>query len=435
MAFKQDALRFLVLAVVSYFCEAQAPAGFWPHALMPNHQLKDFLKPVHYPMYRPRGSSQLAHPHLHPTPEPIPLPDVAAETHKPVLVQPSLKVKDNDTKLPWTFPAAQRQPTHQSMQLELQEQPRAAKSIAVKCGDNTVQVEVKRDFFGTGQWVDPSSITLGGCAATAEDAAAGVLVFHSALQGCNSRTQLTEDVLVYTFSLVYKPHTISGLPIVRTRGAAVGIECHYVRKHNVSSNALQPTWMPYASTEVAKDFLVFSLRLMTDDWRFERPSNVYYLGQVMNIEASVTQFHHVPLRVFVDNCVASASPNTKADPRYSFIENHGCFNDGKIANSSFLPRRHDGELQFNLEAFQFQEDTGSVYITCMLKATPVSSPTDVEHKACSFTANSWIPADHDQVCNCCNTKCEYRHGRHLAKVQGLQWEAEATIGPIVVLEK
>ncbi|KAK1795991.1 hypothetical protein P4O66_009090 [Electrophorus voltai] len=431
MAVKQDALRLLVLFVVSYFCEAQAPVGFWPHALMPNHQFKDFLKPVQYPMYLPRAYPQTVH--LLPTQEPIPVPNVAADT-QPV-VQPSPKVKDNDTKLPWKFPTVQGEPKHPLVHSELQEQPRAAQSIAVKCGENAVQVEVKRDFFGTGQWVDPSSITLGGCAVTAEDPAAGVLVFHSALQGCNSMTRLTEDALVYTFSLVYKPLTISGLPIIRTRGAAVGIECHYVRKHNVSSNALQPTWMPYASTEVAEDFLVFSLRLMTDDWKFERPSNVYFLGEVMNIEASVTQFHHVPLRVFVDNCVASASHNMKADPRYSFIENHGCFIDGKIANSSFLPRLHDGELQFHLETFQFQQDTGSVYITCMLKATPVSSPTDVEHKACSFVTNGWLPADDNQVCNCCNTKCEYRFGRDLAKVQGLQWEAEATIGPIVVLEK
>uniref|UniRef100_A0AAY5EAT8 Zona pellucida sperm-binding protein 3 n=1 Tax=Electrophorus electricus TaxID=8005 RepID=A0AAY5EAT8_ELEEL len=317
-------------------------------------------------MYLPRAYPQTVH--LLPTQEPIPVPNVAADT-QPV-VQPSPKVKDNDTKLPWKFPTVQGEPKHPLVHSELQEQPRAAQSIAVKCGENAVQVEVKRDFFGTGQWVDPSSITLGGCAVTAEDPAAGVLVFHSALQGCNSMTR---------------------------------ISC-------LSS-------------------------VFADDWKFERPSNVYFLGEVMNIEASVTQFHHVPLRVFVDNCVASASHNMKADPRYSFIENHGCFIDGKIANSSFLPRLHDGELQFHLETFQFQQDTAlhvQVYITCMLKATPVSSPTDVEHKACSFVTNGWLPADDNQVCNCCNTKCEYSLTFLIA---GLQWEAEATIGPIVVLEK
>ncbi len=34
------------------------------------------------------------------------------------------------------------------------------------------------------------------------------------------------------------------------------------RFHNVSSNALRPTWVPYASTEVGKEVLLFSLKLM-----------------------------------------------------------------------------------------------------------------------------------------------------------------------------
>lgn len=34
------------------------------------------------------------------------------------------------------------------------------------------------------------------------------------------------------------------------------------RLHNVSSNALMPVWIPYASTHVAEELLVFSLRLM-----------------------------------------------------------------------------------------------------------------------------------------------------------------------------
>ncbi len=34
------------------------------------------------------------------------------------------------------------------------------------------------------------------------------------------------------------------------------------RFHNVSSNALRPTWVPYASTEVGEEVLLFSLKLM-----------------------------------------------------------------------------------------------------------------------------------------------------------------------------
>lgn len=63
--------------------------------------------------------------------------------------------------------------------------------------------------------------------------------------------------------------------------------------------------------------------LLVDDWSSERPSNQYYLGQLINIEASVLQFNHVPLRVLVDSCVATAVPDVTAVPSYSFIENYG----------------------------------------------------------------------------------------------------------------
>lgn len=63
--------------------------------------------------------------------------------------------------------------------------------------------------------------------------------------------------------------------------------------------------------------------LLVDDWISERPSNQYYLGELINIEASVLQFNHVPLRVLVDGCVATTVPDANSVPRYSFIENYG----------------------------------------------------------------------------------------------------------------
>lgn len=56
---------------------------------------------------------------------------------------------------------------------------------------------------------------------------------------------------------------------------------------------------------------------------FERPSNVFFLGDILNIQASVKQYNHVPLRIFVDNCVATAGTDVNSAPMYSFIENHG----------------------------------------------------------------------------------------------------------------
>lgn len=61
----------------------------------------------------------------------------------------------------------------------------------------------------------------------------------------------------------------------------------------------------------------------TDDWKFERPSNKYVLGDVINIQASVMEYKHIPLKVLVDHCVATAETETSSDLRYFFIKNHG----------------------------------------------------------------------------------------------------------------
>ncbi|KAL7826790.1 hypothetical protein AOLI_G00319990 [Acnodon oligacanthus] len=83
-----------------------------------------------------------------------------------------------------------------------------------------------------------------------------------------------------------------------------------------------------------------------------------------------------------------------------------CLVDAKLtgSRSRFLPRVQADKLQFQLEAFVFwQQRSELIYLTCFLKATPVSAsaPTDPVPKACSFTANGWVAADgDDRVCGC-----------------------------------
>ncbi|XP_016093527.1 zona pellucida sperm-binding protein 3-like [Sinocyclocheilus grahami] len=154
---------------------------------------------------------------------------------------------------------------------------------------------------------------------------------------------------------------------------------------------------------------VANVTFISDDWMFERPSNQYFLGQFLKLEASVKQYNHVPLRIFVDGCVATAAPDVNTtSPRYSFIENHGCLVDAKLtgSTSSFMRRIQSDKLQFQLEAFRFQQDdSGLVYITCALKAVMASTPTCPENKACSFI-NGWTSVDdNDQVCMCCDSMC------------------------------
>uniref|UniRef100_A0A8C1RIB9 Zona pellucida sperm-binding protein 3 n=1 Tax=Cyprinus carpio TaxID=7962 RepID=A0A8C1RIB9_CYPCA len=440
----------LSLVQWSSFQQGQDPLRFQKQqlpVLAPQQSVKD---PQASPTFRP------------PRPVMSPAGVDARKLQEPGSSQSKQVMQAPITPLTWHFPVVPEDPQKPDVPFE-PHVPIASQSVAAECGENSVRVEVKKDFFGTGQLVNPSFLSLGGCAAIGEDSKAQVLIFEYELQTCGSSVVMTDDELVYTFNLLYTPATLVGTPIIRADVAAVGIECHYSRLRNVSSNILLPTWVPFAATKVAEDVLVFSLRLVTDDWMFERPSNQYFLGQFLKLEASVKQYNHVPLRIFVDSCVASAAPvvNATTTPRYSFIENHGCLVDAKLtgSTSSFMRRIQNDKLQFQLEAFRFQQDdSGLVYVTCALKAVMASTPTSPENKACSFI-NGWTSVDdNDQVCMCCDSTCGLSSegqarsdlGNYifyigfksklnctselltLSLVSGLVSEGKATIGPIVI---
>ncbi|XP_072549136.1 zona pellucida glycoprotein 3e [Salminus brasiliensis] len=437
MGLMQVSLAALLLVAIG-FSEAQRPKLLETPDLsrLPPPQPVQALRPggARVPSLGPQGAIP-----WRPVPAQLgPQPPIQTDLQRdPQNVQFRQVLQGPVKKVTWRFPQVPLPTRQPPVPFELRH-PTPVSSVAVACGENSLYVEVKKDLFGIGELISPLDLTLGGCAVTGEDAAARVLMFESELQACNSVLRMTEAELVYSFTLAYAPKMSStGAPIVRTNGAVVGLECHYPRIHNVSSNALQPAWIPYASTRIAEELLVFSLRLMMDDWAFERPSNQYYLGDFINIEASVTQFNHMPLRVYVDSCVATAVPDVNAVPRYSFIDNYGCLLDAKITDSRshYLPQTQADKLQFQLEAFRFQQETsGLVYITCFLKANAAaSSPADAEHKACSFSGNSWIAAYGDnQVCGCCDTRCSLRKGRDLSIDEGLHLEQEVTLGPVVV---
>ncbi|XP_062404634.1 zona pellucida sperm-binding protein 3-like [Sardina pilchardus] len=348
-----------------------------------------------------------------PTPAPKPVPLQSQEKQDPV------------KPLKWKFPSRPVPPTEPEVPV-VPKMPVPANSVAAKCGATDVQVEVHRDFFGTGRLIQPADMLLGDCTFTREDLSAQVLLFESELHGCGSSLQVTEDELVYTFTLTYVPKVYLGTSIMRMNSATVDINCHYQRVHNVSSDVITPTWIPFTATEVAEEVLVFSLRLMTDDWKFEQASNAFYLGDLLHMEASVIQYNHVPLRVFVHSCVATPVRDLNTSPRYSFIENHGCFVDAKLtgSRSRFLPRAQDNQLRFELEAFKFAPGYGDdIYITCELVATAASTVS----KACSFANDRWTSSGGmDEMCACCDSTCG------TGQPEAGEWNSEASLGPIKV---
>nr|XP_023681563.1 zona pellucida sperm-binding protein 3-like [Paramormyrops kingsleyae] len=350
----------------------------------------------------------------------------------------------------WTRAEQPQRPKSDQKVLRLQSNPTAEKHlqrpeaevqpVLAECQERSVLVAVRRDSLGFGQLIQPTEVHLGGCAPKGQDASAQLLLFESELHGCGSTLTMTKDFLVYTFTLKYEPQEMLSAPIVRMNSATVRIECTYLRKHKVSSGALKPTWIPFYTSLSAEQLFVFSLRFMNDDWLSEKSSKVYVLGDVMNIEVSVSSANHVPLRVFVDSCVATSAPDVNTAPRYTFIQNHGCLTDAKMtaSRSRFLPRTQDDKLHMQLDAFRFsQAPHSSVYLTCFLKAAATSAPSDSQYKACFFSApaNRWMAVDWDSnVCTCCDFDCAPRKARGLAD-SAMYWEGQSTLGPVSVLEK
>ncbi|KAF4093061.1 hypothetical protein AMELA_G00028440 [Ameiurus melas] len=418
MAFNQEGFGALLLLLAVGLSAAQWPGLMnVPAGLHPN-------KPGHPPLQvsagLPSQSIQSGPQSGNPAVAPLGL-----HLQNPSDAQDQQVMQRPVKKLTWRYPAAPQIPTPPApVNFLRQSNAVPAQSVTARCNETAIYVEVRKDLFGTSAPPKIAALTLGGCAAKEVAVPSQVLVYESPLHGCNSKLTVTANELVYIFTLGIASAPLNSAPIVRSPGALAFVECHYMRFHNVSSSALLPAWIPYASAQAAEEHLVFSLRLMTDDWVFERPSDhVFQLGELINIEASVVQFNHVLLRVLVDSCVATAVPDINAVPRYSFIENHGCLIDAKLAHSSsrFMPQTQAAKLGFQLEAFKFQHTNSSwFYIACILKATAASAPADAEHKACSFSGNRWTAAyGADQVCSCCSSSCGSRKASDLSAEQGI----------------
>ncbi|KAJ8378685.1 hypothetical protein AAFF_G00237340 [Aldrovandia affinis] len=331
------------------------------------------------------------------------------------------------------------------------------RTIALRCHESAMEIVVLADLYGTGALIDGTYLWLGkdlpakGGRMLAECAAVesreGEYTILAPLTDCGTQLLLTEDLLIYRNTLVYSPVNFPD-GIIRMEGTEVPVECHYGREYSASSGILVPTWLPFASTQFAEDFLQFSLKLMTGDWRSERPSNIFQLLHDIHLEASVIQGNHMPLRVFIDFCMATLVPDFNADPRYTFLEN-GCFNDAKLTGSGsrFMPRVQDDKLQMKLEAFTFHQDPRrSIYITCLLTAEPVARSVDSVKRACSFVDGRWSSAAGlHHLCGSCGDSTGPSHpGYPGSKASsmgmwkrgtdvGTAMEKTMTLGPLVVL--
>lgn len=115
------------------------------------------------------------------------------ELTKPSVSQTEQMFQAPVKQLKWTYPTQMpREPELPGVEVEVIE-PLPVESVAVRCGEADVQVEVDQDFFGTGQLIQPADISLGDCAATGEDPSDKVLFFESELHRCGSKLQVLYD--------------------------------------------------------------------------------------------------------------------------------------------------------------------------------------------------------------------------------------------------
>ncbi|NXD12870.1 ZP3 protein, partial [Nothocercus nigrocapillus] len=328
--------------------------------------------------------------------------------------------------------------------------------VAVQCQEAQMVVTVHRDLFGMGRLVRAADLTLGPAACRAAGATESTVTFTAGLHECGSVLRLTPDTLVYSINLNYNPAPAGNPVVIRTSPAVVPIECHYPRTENVSSDAIKPTWVPFHSTLSVEERLAFSLRLMDDDWSAERPSNVFQLGELLNFQAGVDTENHAPLRLFVDSCVATPSPDRNSFPQYSFIDFSGCLVDGQLddATSTFIsPRPRQDVLQFVVDAFKFPGNSSNlIYITCHLKVSLADRAPDPLNKACSFdkARSLWAPVEGTRdICSCCEVRncgsaarsrrlhgASQRQGgrfrRELSSQPDPLKEADVMVGPLLV---
>ncbi|NP_571771.1 zona pellucida sperm-binding protein 3b precursor [Danio rerio] len=286
--------------------------------------------------------------------------------------------------------------------------PVPPQAVIVYCRAEAIELVINPDLLAGGLpvfaeelWLGPEASPTCGVVSTGP----GPLTIRASLQDCGTQLSVNADSLLYSNVVVYSP-----LPspdgVIYTNGAAIPVQCQYRRRYSVDSAAVRPAWVPFDASVSATDYLDFSLRLMTDDWQFERGSNVFFLGDEIHLQAAVRLAYHLPLLVFIDWCVATPTPDVDAsEVKYSFIKHHGCLADSRSPNSNsmFMRRTEGNHLNLQLDAFRFHKFTGNlVYIHCHMKAIPAAYSVSAKNRACSFIDQRWRSVDgNDDVCNTC----------------------------------
>ncbi|XP_007549221.1 zona pellucida sperm-binding protein 3 [Poecilia formosa] len=278
-----------------------------------------------------------------------------------------------------------------------------APDVSVTCSPSDFVVRVKPAFYGLG--AEAQELTLGrDCRSNGISRPHGDLLFTYPLTACDGVRELPDDYLVYKYVLHYKPSP-KRFPS-RAHQIDVNIECHYQRDHAVYQLAVQPTWQTVVLRKKLKGRpMEFQINLMDGSWRTPAKSQVYLLGQTVNIQVSAP---HLPagLKLYTNSCYAAPSSGSKSSLKYTLIDNFGCMLDSKHEpGSSQFVSRTDKTLRFSLRTFQFTANPDTkVTIFCKLFVT--SGEPGPAQKSCTYQDGRWQAlTGEDSICECCDSTC------------------------------
>nr|XP_006631403.1 PREDICTED: zona pellucida sperm-binding protein 3-like [Lepisosteus oculatus] len=282
------------------------------------------------------------------------------------------------------------------------------RAVSVTCTGSKMIVRVRPAFHGFG--ATGGELTLGsGCKSNGRLRPSGDLLFRYPLLACGSQKRTPIGYIVYRNVLHYIPAEEPG-PVRRSHPINVGVECRYKRYHYSYKLAVHPTWQPPSLLKpLENEKGGFKLQLMSDDWMAESDSNIFYVGESINFQASARRLA-AGKKLYIKSCHAALSADPSSQSIYSVIQNYGCMVDSKIKGSisKFVPPRTDSTIKFTIDAFQFKKKPLSkMFLHCTMFVT--SSRTSQMAKSCTYDQRQrrWeeLEGAVNSACRCCQSSC------------------------------
>ncbi|XP_075754022.1 zona pellucida sperm-binding protein 3-like [Pelodiscus sinensis] len=299
--------------------------------------------------------------------------------------------------------------------------------VLYECNETSIRLAVKLDPLGTGRLLDPQRLHLGSCLYSSLAPRLGVLLFQHGLRDCGF-SRLTSGATVEHFAeLAYEP--------------APGSARHHASPFAERINCTDPRAGPLAplATAPATGRLAASGALRFTVTLLNGGATVFFLGAPIRLEFAVQRGFHQPLRVFLDACTATPTPQLGRSPaNYSVVANHGCLVDGKVASSRFLPRRAPEAIRLSLQAFDFAGAAPEIYLHCQVLAWDPRALADPARKACSFHRDTrrWELLDDpalSSACSCCDSRCPAAGSRRKRDLEGQGALVHAVVvGPLKI---